>query len=382
MRLSPVRSPVSLRRNASARPSAEFIASFPGRTLQLYDSGTAALATAIRDALLRHGSASPEVIFPAYGCPQLVSACLYAGARPRFVDTAAGQWGYDAQALRNALTPDTVAVVAADLLGVGDQAAQLLPLVRANGSYLVQDSAQHLPSEPHSWCGDYVVLSFGRGKPLNLLRGGALAVPEQNALREDAPLREGGGLAAAAMESRAAGLAFNIITHPWVYGVASRLPGLGLGATVYSPVQSVTRLSPAVWGQAGPAYVDYSRRPDRFLWDAVLPGWRQLDVHELTCAGSAQPARQRRLRLAVLAADRATRDRLVAGLDEAGLGASVMYGTAVDGIQNIPEQVRAQRPFPNATQLADRLLTLPTHSAVTAATVARTDALLRAILTP
>ena len=117
MRLAPVRSPVSLRRIASAQPTAEFVANFPGRTLQLYDSGTAALATAIRDALLRHGSASPEVIFPAYGCPQLVSACLYAGARPRFVDTAAGQWGYDLQALRGALTPDTVAVIAADLLG-------------------------------------------------------------------------------------------------------------------------------------------------------------------------------------------------------------------------------------------------------------------------
>ncbi|MDR2216027.1 MAG: DegT/DnrJ/EryC1/StrS family aminotransferase [Nevskiaceae bacterium] len=382
MKLSPVRSPVCLRRQAATGPSAAFAADFQNLALTLYDSGTAALTTAIRDAVLRHRSAQPQVILPAYGCPQLVSACLYAGAQPRIVDVAANQWGYDLTALQRALNPDTAAIVAANLLGIGDQAAQLLPLARDNGSLLIQDSAQHLPAQPGNWCGDYVVLSFGRGKPLNLLRGGALAIPAQTPLREDAPLLTGARarLRQAALGSRAAGLAFNVITHPRVFGPASHLPGLGLGATTYDALTQATRLPPSTWSQLNPAYAAYARREAVFPWDAVLPGWQERGLTELTCADHTAPTRHRRLRLALLAPNRVTRDTLLAALDREGLGGSAMYGVAIDAIANIPPPIRAQGPFPNAAHLADRLLTLPTHAAVTPQVVAQTDACLRRAL--
>ena len=379
--LPPVRSRVSLRRESPARGASAFARVLPGRTVHLYDSGSAALAVALRDACLRHGSARPEVILPAYGCPQLISACLWAQVLPRIVDTAAGHWGYDLNLLRGACSRDTVAIVAVNLLGIGDQAQELLPLARASGAYLVQDSAQHLPTLPTGWNADYVVLSFGRGKPLNLLRGGALAFSEQQALLADAPVVGGRArLREAVLASRAAGAAFNFITHPRAYGLALRLPGLGLGETRYSPVAGVSRLPFATWGQLGAAYETYSRRHEAFRWDAVLPSWRRdLGVQELTLPGSAAAARDRRLRLALLAPDRAFRDRASAALAGLGLGASAMYGTAVDGIQNIPGEVSAQGPFANAAQLAERLFTLPTHDAVSDAVVAQTDGCLRKI---
>jgi hypothetical protein len=59
----------------------------------------------------------------------------------------------------------------------------------------------------------------------------------------------------------------------------------------------------------------------------------------------------------------------VDNLSRAGLGASRFYATALPGVAEIPEAVKRQGPFPNASALADRLFTLPTHTLVNATTV-------------
>jgi hypothetical protein len=216
-----------------------------------------------------------------------------------------------------------------------------------------------------------VVLSFGRGKPLNLLRGGALAVPQGQPL--DTELAGSGSFrqrwVAGALGTRLAGVAFNTITHPRAYGLTSRLPGLGLGSTVFHPLQSVVTPPESFWGQLGAAYGEYSAEEWRLPW---------VDMFEpVLCAGELAAPDTRRLRMAVLARDRQQRDRIVQALDRAGLGASVMYDVALNSIAGVPGEIAACRDIPNATELAGRLFTLPTHSGVTRAMVARAAAIVR-----
>jgi dTDP-4-amino-4,6-dideoxygalactose transaminase len=380
--LPPVRGAVSLRRGSVAQGRKALSNLFGDYHFHLYGSGSAALALALCDARRRHGSGTAEAILPAYGCPQLVAACLHAGVRPRLVDTAPGQWGYSLELLRAALSPDTVAVVAVNFLGIGDQASDILSLVRENGSFLIQDSAQYLPTAPSGdWCGDYIVLSFGRGKPLNLLRGGALAVSSRSSLLCEAPpIRD---LPERCKEvflgSRAAGAIFNVVTHPHVYAVASRLPGLGLGETCFEPLRRMTRLPDSVWRQVGPAYELYARKPPRSPWAAVAPEWERYGIRVLTCPTRSPWTGNEVLRLALLAEERQRRDDIVDVLNGRGLGASIMYGTALDRVAAIPDAVKLQGPFANATALADRLFTLPTHRFVTDETVAQTSNCLRGL---
>ena len=181
--LPPVRRPVPLVARRVRKPLA---AAFGGWGVRICGSGTQALAMALTDARMHLSAEAPEVILPAYGCPDLVTASVYAGLRPRLVDTApSGQWGYDLGALKKVLAGEgrsgqrgadnCAAIVAVNLLGTGDQAVELAQIATETGIALIQDSAQHLPRHlPAQWLGDYVVLSFGRGKPLNLLGGGAL----------------------------------------------------------------------------------------------------------------------------------------------------------------------------------------------------------------
>ena len=92
--LPPVGNPVNLHvgeQRPCQQGQADSLASlFPCYQIQYYASGTAALAAAIIAAIKAKddaaAAAEAEVIIPAYACPDLVSALLFAGAKPVLVD--------------------------------------------------------------------------------------------------------------------------------------------------------------------------------------------------------------------------------------------------------------------------------------------------------
>ena len=86
--------------------------------VRYYQSGTAALAASIMAAIRRGGVTNPEVLLPAYGCPDLVSAAVHAGARPVLVDLEADRPWMDLEQVATGITQQTVAVIAAILLTV------------------------------------------------------------------------------------------------------------------------------------------------------------------------------------------------------------------------------------------------------------------------
>lgn len=333
---------------------------FGGRKITLYASGTAALAKAISNCVARSSASAPEVIIPAYGCPDLVAACLHESAFPRLVDVMPSHWSYDPEALESSLSRNTVAIVAVNLLGLGDGSAQLAPLCQAKKISLIQDSAQHLPRQVTDWPADYVVLSFGRGKPLNLLYGGALIEsPGGHTADPDAPDRT---LRHRLLASRAAALSFNILTRPPAYRLFSMLPGTGLGQVTYKPLAHAARLPESAWGRVGIAFDLYRERQSywREFWTLSIDEWSHMGIEVLDCPGSALQSEP--LRLALLAPDGPARDALVSLLNQNGLGASRFYGTDLTGVTGIPEVVKSQGSFPGAKALANRLFTLPTHN--------------------
>jgi hypothetical protein len=293
------------------------------------------------------------------------------------VDIAPEGWGYFHQDLERHVNQNTVAVVAVNLLGVGDDAASLHAFCRSKGIALIQDSAQYLPRIDTDWLGDYVVLSFGRGKPLNLLHGGALFTARQHAEADStAPHRF--PFKSRVLASRFAAAGFNVLTRPVPYRLLTTLPGTGLGAVVYKPLKSAFPLPDRVVQRVSAAFELYRRAPTyrRKLWEPVLNDWRQWGIEELRSVH--QGPEPEPLRLALLAPDRSSRDALVTALERAGLGATRLYGTELPQVSGVPESVRAQGPFPNARRLAARIFTLPTHALVSAASVNEAHAIVRA----
>ena len=363
--LPPVGSPVAL-----SNPSAD-VPSFAGYQAVWLDSGTAALALALIACREKHLSAErPQVILPAYGCPDLVAAAECAGVTPVLVDVQADDPGYDLTALRSALCSDTIAVVAVNFLGIRERMVELrellMPWPRAT---LIEDNAQWFPEPKDELESEAICLSFGRGKPVNLIGGGALLVrgsfTSADLRRPIGPAKE------SRMWMRSKARLFNALLNPVAYWIASRVPFFGVGKTVFQPLHEISEL-------------DHERM--RLLEDNVRRHFaRSQKIAERIrqCLPPAMdlPSRLsgragRLLRYPVLCVDKSQRDRLWQALARAGLGASTMYERSLIRIDGVDSRVASCVSSAGADCFADRLLTLPVHPGVEEQSIQRLESII------
>ena len=207
-----------------------------------FNSGTAALAAAVMAAIRRKGAHDPEVILPAYGCPDLVSAVLHAGARPVLVDLEPQRPWMDLEQLSASVRTQTAAIVAVSLFGIRERMPALRAIAGRTAAVLIEDSAQAFPKNgvESFWDGDLVVLSFGRGKPVGLLGGGAVLYRDESfrgllpecAPGADAPTLQG-------MSFRLKAGLYNLMSSPRAYWIPAGLPFLHLGETRFRPLPAV-----------------------------------------------------------------------------------------------------------------------------------------------
>lgn len=324
------------------------------------DCGTTALGVAIRTALRRHRHAGNVVVLPGYTCPDVVSAAVWAEADVLLVDTAADSPWFDDGALERALDETVAAVVAPHFLGIPQPLARVAELCKANGTLLIEDSAQLGPgSGAFRPSADLVVLSFGRGKPVPVGGGLLLAsdtlVDDVTASAADLPARS---LGPTGWKFRRALQNLAMTRHG--FRLVSALPGLGVGETRYRPLGSPSRL----------------RGRGLQMAERVLAGWRNDNAgtvrslataageHDFRCLTDALGWDQGSplLRMPVLAATEALRDQAVHRLRH--LGGSAFYRHPLPAVNGVPS-LRTSGDLANASGVARRLFTLPCHSGVT-----------------
>lgn len=374
--LPPVGDPIEWRAGEPDRPPEALFA--PYRT-RFYGSGTSALAAAIAAAAALAGLAHPEVVLPAYGCPDLVAAARCAGVVPVLVDLAPDRPWIDLELLAGALSARTVAVVAVDLFGIPERIAAIRALIEGSGTFLIEDAAQASPlldaEDPH---GDFVILSFGRGKPVSLLSGGAVLTREPH-LHAALPAPQGG-----ASEGRRTVLRFavraalyNLLTHPRLYGWVSRMPFLHIGETRYQPLERVEPPDVAALTRLAANLQAYARRGAASRQDlhAHLGSVAAQGFVDLPLACAVPPA-ARLLRYPLLLPDPGLRDTLYRALDGAGLGASCMYPAPLPDLPGLHGDLASGRAFPQAQSFAGRILTLPLHARTSARDLAVIDRIL------
>jgi len=257
-----------------------------------------------------------------------------------------------------------LAVVGVHFLGLAEDIGALRKRCDPLGITVIEDSAQKIPSaggiDPAA---DFVVLSFGRGKPAGALGGGALLV-RPDAVDRDSALRHVRG---APRRTRWVGLrrlAYNTAIRPGPYALVSRLPGLELGVTRYQALAGIEALDAqlkdcavASWRHAATARAASQASIGRRI-QAVIQQGRALRTLAHVTDQPGTPL----LRCPVLARDLAHRDRLHDALSRESLGSSKMYGAALADIPGLPP-VNAQ-DLDNARKFAARLFTLPTHGNV------------------
>lgn len=376
--LPPVGNPIRLHAQADASDLSLAVS----YQRQFYASGTAALAAAVIAAIKQTDKNAPEIILPAYGCPDLISAVVYAGAKPVLVDLEIDRPWLGLSQLSSAITENTAAIIAVDLFGIPERWSQLREVIAQRNIVLIEDSAQYFPADDvqQDWQGDMVVLSFGRGKPVSLLGGGAV-LTKSSVLYEHLPKHPGN--ASGFIQRRSFSLKarlYNAMISPLVYWLPQALPFLHLGETRYHKLPGIEAMDQVrldlLKGNIS-AYQDDARAIARCddissMLDSLGKIHNLPRLCELTIT--------RRLLRYPLLLDETTRDRVYQKLKQAGLGVSIMYPASLPNITGLQGVIDDRQNFPNAEMFASRLLTLPTHSHVSDKDIEKMNTMLKQIV--
>jgi dTDP-4-amino-4,6-dideoxygalactose transaminase len=269
------------------------------------------------------------------------------------------------QAWCAAIDANTVALITVGFLGLRDPFTpqQALASGLPAGAF-VEDCCQVHPMAAHAATDRSIALSFGRGKPVSMMYGGAaLLAPEIAPWRP--PLAAANrGFAQLARVGMASCL-YNMLRSPWLYGWVTLLPGLGLGQTSLASLDGVEPMNARVQacldvtqGWNDPRRESRQRELRQYFAEN-RPGALACDLWRIFGRDGDWL-----LRYPLLLRSRALRDIALARLNDAGLGASPMYGKALKEIPGVSSLVSPAGNDIGAAMFAGRLLTLPLHAYV------------------
>ncbi len=358
-------------------------------------SGRAALyllLTTLRNEM--GGADRSEVVLPAYTCPSLGKVTLMAGLTPRFVDVSPYTLSFNSAELATAVGARTLAVICVHPFGIPHPVTAAQQIAQDAGAVLIEDAAQAMGAKLG---GRYVgatarfgLFSLGPGKPMSTGGGGFVCTADAAAsdlLRrvwDDLPPTTGAASSLAAARIVLLAAAF----HPVGWRLATLAGAQRVGESEASWGFTLRGLTPA---QAGAGLALLPRLPAinaarRARGEALMAALAGMDgIHLPAQAAAARDAQERSepaepiyLRLPLIldseAQCAAAHQALLAG----GYGAGRMYRRTM--AEFFPAY--ADGAYPGAEQVAQRLLTLPTHHYLSERDAPRMAGLLDAALGP
>jgi dTDP-4-amino-4,6-dideoxygalactose transaminase len=337
----------------------EFQTFFGAKHLFFVSSGKAALTL----TLLAMKSLSPrrKVILPAYTCFSVPAAVIHAGLTIVLCDIDPETLDFYPDQLAALLDDETLCVVVTDLFGVPADVDQVRSLCDPRGAWVIEDAAQAMGTERSGkklgTQGDAGIFSLGRGKNLTCGSGGVVVTNRDDiatSLKSHYDTLSSSGWVENVVEFlKLIGMAFFI--RPHFYPLLANLPWLKLGDTFFEVDFEMKRLSRMKMG---------------LLW-----GWRERLEESNHVRAKACDNYLRRMKLTpilptisclrfpVLLQNRSERDRFYQEMKAFGVGK--MYPTGIHHIPELSVLFDALR-YPGAEQIAERLVTLPTHVWVSA----------------
>ncbi len=350
------------------RLEAEFREYFGVKHVWFVSSGKAALSLILH--ALHSLSGRQKVVVPGYTCFSVPSAVVRARLSVMLCDVDPKSFDLDHAQLTQMADSTVLCVLATHLLGIAADVPQIVEICRQRGIFVVEDVAQAFGGDyegkPFGTMSDVAFLSFGRGKNISCGSGGAILSNDDRIgeaiTHEYARLPEESMLGM--LKNWLEVAATQLLITPSCYWLPAGLPFLKLGETRFETDFAVARLDSV---RAG-----------------LLRGWKERLVHatrtrvthaeQLLRLLASSPIQAIKasgqnhsvyLRLPLLLRSRQEKEALCRASVEQGLGVSSMYPSSVRDIPELRPELESQA-VPQATMMAERLVTLPTHEFVSA----------------
>lgn len=346
----------------------------PPEQIWLVSSGRAALTLILR--ALSRASPRRQVVVPAYTCYSVPAAVTRAGLEIVLCDVDPHTLDFDYHHLAAILErSEPLCVISVHLLGLEADVARTRALAHKNGAAVVDDASQAFGAVGTGGrlgtLGDVGFYSFGRGKSVTSVHGGAIVTASPDLAR--ALSVECTSVARPTVTSGvvtlAEAIAMQIFVRPNLYWLPASLRFLRLGETKYSSEFDIKLMSGV---QAGLLH----------RWRRRLHSSGLQRVHHATYYSQMLPGFGRSastcIRFPVVCRSRVERDHIVSNY-KGRLGFSALYPGTIAQISELRTAFKGQE-FPGAQLLVDRLLTIPVHPFVTDNDTAAIAALVRPVL--
>ncbi|MFW5868499.1 MAG: DegT/DnrJ/EryC1/StrS family aminotransferase, partial [Armatimonadota bacterium] len=263
------------------------------------------------------------VILPAYTCPTVGRSVVEAGLRGLCVDVSLDTFNIAPARVAEAIDERVLAVVAPHMFGVPCDLPALAEICREHDGFLIEDCAQCVGGK---WDGKLVgthgdvgFLSMGRSKNLRGYEGGLLWTKREELVEPLGNEFERLPEARSGANDRLKQAAITMLSRPWPWAMAKRLPGLRVGAEDQSFDPHPSKLSDwqAGLGLISLARVDEYNERHRQIAATMREALNEVDG--LRCQSAPDEAEPTYLRFAtrLTDGDETARDALVARLQAA-----------------------------------------------------------------
>ena len=155
----------------------------PAEQVFLYHNGRSALSAGLRSMVPRKNGEHPGVLITSLTCYAVVEAVKSAGFTPVFADVDEKTLHFNGEMIEKAFKKhkDIRAVVVQNNLGYPADIKSIKSSVRKHNLVLVEDLAHcagisYKDGKEAGTVGDFAALSFGKGKSIDTISGGALVI--------------------------------------------------------------------------------------------------------------------------------------------------------------------------------------------------------------
>jgi dTDP-4-amino-4,6-dideoxygalactose transaminase len=331
------------------------------RSVLLHGSGKGALLQAF--SFLREESSVQLVGISAYTCPDVAACALRAGlrVRPLEIDLLTLD-------LRREPNDELPLVVLSNLYGLPDNIAPWQESLDGNKPLIIDDACQAALSMTEGgrvgWRGEsFGVLSFGRGKAICGLGGGALLIPENRSYHNAGLEVKGAQFPFWGIDGVLRGIGSWLFERPSLYWLPSICPWLALGET-RCILNFLTPDIDLLEVCCGIAQIREAAFRSRIFVDNAQKWWRRLNavniIQPFSERGYAFDGSVVPLRYPIIFPSEAQRNECYILLTRKGLGASVSYPKVIQEYPELKDYME-RVDTPNAVSVSRRILTLPVH---------------------
>lgn len=319
----------------------------------VFNSGTTALVAALESCGIGPGD---EVIVPSFTFISTANAVKIAGGTPVFADIERECYGLDPDAVREAITDDTVAILPVHYAGKPCRIEELQEIASEHDLSLIEDAAEahgaERAGEKVGTFGDVGMLSFCQNKVVPTGEGGAILTDEDSIARESELLRSHGRSSGDYFESAEGG-------EYTTLGNNFRMPDV----VASIGVAQMARLEEMI---------------DRRRWYAGQLHAAIDDVRGVTPLGDAADGRHVYQLYTVRVDADVDRDAVVEGLADRGVASKVYFDPVHRSTFYRREYESGSWSLPVTEDVSSRVLSLPVSLEFDTRTVARIGAALEA----